>query len=249
MRKRVNFKKVLNRVSFLLFTVIVASSILGVIYGGWTDRVEILGSAKMAHWKPRLEIRKTLDGTFTDAVTGETRTEPSPYIAIATSFPSLFKMTIEVRNTGSVPIYDIVVIDVIENTVGPSDISVTQGFYTVVSDGKKNEGWDGVHFDFNEITWTAGVLQPGEEAMMTVWISTLMNPSGKYEPTSGDEGDRQDVEINRGAECIGICFLGELRCETEGIIIWIIDDGVEDNKIGVIDTPLPYVTPWSVDFY
>ena len=249
MRKRVNFKKVLNGVSLLLFTVIVASSLLGVIYGGWTDRVEILGSAKIAHWKPRLEIRKSLDGTFTDAVTGETLTKPSPYIAIAASFPSMFKMTIEVRNTRSVPIYDIVVTDVIENSVCLSDFSVTQGSYIVISEGKKNEDWDGVHFGFNEITWTLGVLQPGEEAVMTVWISTLMNPAGKYEPTSGDEGDGQDVEINRGAECTGMCFLGELRCETEGITIGIIDDGGEDNKMGVIDTHLPYVTPWSVDFY
>lgn len=249
MRKRVNYKKVMNRVSLLLFVTIVASSLIGVIYGGWTDRIEIQGSAKMAHWKPRIEIRKTLDGTFTDAKTGETLTEASQYIAIAAQFPSLFKITIEVRNTGSVPVYDIVVTDVIENTVAPSDISVTQGSYNVVSDGKNNEPWDGEHFGFNEITWDVGTLQPGEEAVMTVWISTLMNPSGKYEPTSGDEGDGQDIEMNRGAKCVAMCFLGELRCETQGITIVIIDDGIEDNKIGLIETPLPFVTPWSVDFY
>ena len=40
-----------------------------------------------------------------------------------------------------------------------------------------------------------------------------------------------------------------LRCETQGITIMIIDDGIEDNKIGLIETPLPFVTPGSVDFY
>ncbi len=248
MRKRVNFG-VSNGVLMALVAVVAVSSLLGGIYGGWTDRVEVRGSAKMAHWRPRLELRKTLDGTFTDAVTGETLTDPSPYIAIASVFPSLFKMTVEVRNTGSVPIYDIVVTDVIENTVAPSDISVTQGSYIVISEGKKDEEWDGVYFGFNEVTWTVGELQPGDEATMTVWISTLMNPSNKYEPTSGDEGDSQWVEVNRGAGCTGTCYLGELSCETEGIAIRIIDDGVNDNKIGVIETPLPYMTPWSVDFY
>ncbi len=92
-------------------------------------------------------------------------------------------------------------------------------------------------------------MEPGETAQMEMTIGSLTNPSGKYEPTSGDEGDGQWIEINKGAQATGYCFLGELRCWTTDINLWVEDDGVEENKIGRIITELPINTPWGVDFY
>ncbi len=93
------------------------------------------------------------------------------------------------------------------------------------------------------------MLTPGEKACLTIWVETLQNPEGKYEPTSGDEGDSQDLEINEGATVRATSTFTRLLAITEGITIHIIDDETPQNGLGIIDTTLPYSTPWAVDTY
>ena len=237
-------------VKLLALCLIVSSCTMGILYGGWTEEVRIEGSAKMGCWKPRLEIRKSFDGTYTEPVTGEYITYPNrTHIAIAAGFESLFKMIIEVRNTGSIDIHDITVEDIIENNVAPRLIEASQGTHLVYSWIKNDQPWTYPEFGFHRITWEIGTLEPGETACLAVCIGTLANPSGKFEPTTGDENDGQWVEINSGAGIVGYCYLGELSASTAGIRIEIEDDGFPENGIGRIMTPLPFVTPWGVDFY
>ncbi len=243
-------RNIVLSVKILAICIIISSWTMGVLYGGWTDEVSIQGSAEMGCWKPRLEIRKSLDGTYTDPETGEYITYPNrTNIAIAAGFESLFKMTIEVRNTGSIPITGITVVDIIENNVAPRLIEASQGTYSVYSWIKNDQTWTYPEFGFHRITWDVGTLEPGETEALGICIGTLANPSGKFEPTTGDEGDGQWVEMNRGAEMVGYCYLGELSASTTGIRIEIEDDGGPENGIGSIVTPLPFVTPWGVDFY
>jgi len=246
LRRRNRRPTTLRYLGLLFVFILTATCMIGGLYGGWTDRIVFEGSAKIACWKPKIEIKKTLDGTFTDPWTGETLSEPNrDYIAVAASFPSLFELTIYVRNSGSITLYDVVVEDTIENNVAPVELEPSKGYVEVYSYSAGHKPWDGVHFGFNEVTWFIGELEPGEMVYLRMVIATLQNPAGKYEPTSGDDGDSQWVLINRGAAVTGLCFYGMLQTQTEGISIQVEDDGVEGNGIARIVTPLPYETPWA----
>ena len=222
----------------------------GVSYSGWTDQVLFMGRAKMACWEACIRVRKSLDGVFTDPETGAPLTVPNrTHIAVAAAFPSRFLLTICVENCGSTPVTDVVVTDVIENTVEPGDWSASSGVVDWVHEDPGNNP-----FYKSWLTWSVGVLGPGEVECLEIWIDTLPNNSGKHEPTSGDDGDGQDVEINSGAVLVAHSEFGLLEAETLGITLWVEDDGVLENGVGLMYIlvgedllPLPYSTPWAED--
>lgn len=226
----------------------VALSLCGFAKSHWSDRPRIQGTITTGKWKSTVRIRKTLMGSYTDPHTGDSLTEPTNIIAIAAGFPTKFQLIIYVENHGSIDLKNVAVTDTIKNTVAPREWHPVEGvsWYNYVPDGGE---WDGIHFGLNELTWTIGTLTPGEEACLTIWVETLQNPEGKYEPTSGDEGDSQDLEVNEGATVRATSTFARLWAITEGISIHIIDDEIPENGLGKIDTTLPHSTPWAVDSY
>jgi hypothetical protein len=228
--------------------IMITLSLCGVAYSHWIERIGIQGTATMGKWKANIRIQKTLIGSHTDPHTGGPLQERTNLIAIAADFPTRFELIICVENYGSTGLKNVLVIDTIKNTFAPREWHPTEGvnWYNYVPDGG---GWDGIHLGLNELTWTIGTLTPGEKACLTIWIETLQNSEGKFKPTSGDEGDSQDLEINEGATVKATSNFTRLSAITEGITIHIIDDETPQNGLGIIDTTLPYSTLWAADTY
>lgn len=236
----------INKTIGITFTLLLlALALTGYSYSHWTKTIIIQGTITTATTKTAcVRIMKTLNGSFTDPYNGQDLTEPTQYIAVAsTTFPTKFQLTITVENCGTVPITD-AVYDVIENTVEPINATPTKGtvdwYYNHTTGGE---------FVQNFLNWTIGTLAPNETASLEIWIQTLPNPAkeSKYEPTSGDEGDWQYLEINRGAHLTATSELGPLEATTEGITLTITDDDTPGNGIAIITPTLPYSTPWAQD--
>ncbi len=91
-----------------------------------------------------------------------------------------------------ISVVDARITDTLKNTITWRDCETLSG--TVVIDPERTD-----RFQKEKLTWTIGDMQPGAIASLIIYIETLPNPSGKYEPTSGDEGDEQNIEINARA--------------------------------------------------
>jgi len=229
-------------ISFLLL--MLALGTVGYSYSHWTKTISIHGNITTGIWEEKvacIRIMKTLDGVFTDPATGAELIQPNrTHIAVAASFPTKLLLTITVKNCGTINITD-AVYDVIENNVKPVYWIPSKGTVTWENDTSGGSG-----FEHNFLTWTIGVLIPNENATLEIWIETLPNNSGKYEPTSGDDGDSQLLDINRGANVTATSELGTLFAQTGNITLTITDDGIQENGIGLIAAPqLPYSTPWA----
>lgn len=233
---------------FMVFgLILIILTLCGVTYSHWSDNTQIIGRVHMGKWRACVKVWKFLDGAYTDPYTGEDLVEPTNLIAIANeNFPTKFKLMIYVKNCGSTELTNVVVTDCIKLNVAPINSTPSKG--TVSWEDEAPPGKPG-EFVFNYLTWNIGSLVPGEVASLEIWIRTLMNPKGKYEPTSGDEGDSQDIEINEGATVTALSLMNTLSATTEGITILIEDDSVQGNGIGVIATELPYLTPYAEDRY
>jgi len=229
-------------ISITFLTLLIALAITGYSYSHWTETIQIQGTITTAKQETAsVRIMKTLNGSFTNPYTGEDITTPTNLIHIGTAtnpgWPTKFQLIITVENNGTVPITD-AVLDVIENTVEPINATPSKGtvewYYNHTTGGE---------FVQNFLNWTIGTLEPSEVATLEIWIQTLRNPSGKYEPTS----ENQDLEINRGANITATSELRTLFARTENITLIIVDDGTPNNNIAVITPPLPYSTPWASD--
>jgi len=235
----------INKTTGIIFVLLMLTlGTTGYSYSHWTKTITIQGSITTGTWEKMASVRimKTLNGSFTNPVTGEDLLTPNTtHIAIAADFPTKFQLIITVENNGTVSITD-AVYDVIENTVKPINWTPSKGTVTWVNKTTA-EG-----FEQNFLTWTIGTLVPNERVTLEIWIETLQNPAGKYEPTSGDDGDWQYIEINRGANITATYDFGTLFAETEEITLTITDDSIQGNGIGLISAPLlPYSTPWAWD--
>jgi len=233
-----------TKILTLGITLILVTMTTGMAYSGWRDEVRITGTAKMGCWEACIRIRKTLDGAYYLNPDTGTLEGPTPNIHIAADHPTYFYLTICVKNCRTTTLTNIVVTDTIKNTVTPVSWTPEEGVTWNPPEPDPNQ------FHFNELTWNIGKLEPGETACLEILIQTLPNPSGKYEPTSGDEGDWQDIEINEGATVTATSPFNGLTATTGSITLIITDNGIEEDGIGVIDSPqLPYSTPWAEDTY
>jgi hypothetical protein len=192
-----------------------------------------------------------------DPETGEILLTPADTVAIASDFPTVFTLKIEVKNCKSAALSNIRVTDIIKNTIAPGDLD-ENGVYDYETNRPdstlKWEDWgvtkkDEREFGFQKLTWGIGELEGGEVAYLKIWLVTSRNPSERYTPTSGDEGDEQEIEINEGVKVTAFHDFGVLETVSPGISINIVDDGVEDNGMGLIQEKLPYTTNWSKDTY
>ena len=233
-----------QKISLMFVGLIVALSLIGYSYGLWYEELYIVGNIRIASWDAGIRVWKELDGVFTDPETGADLTEPNrTHIAVAADFPSKFILIIYVENTGSTSLTNIVITDTLKNTITYRACQASKG--SVDIDPPSNDG-----FQQEKITWTIDEMQPGDIETLTIYIETLANPSGKFEPTSGDDGDWQDVEINEGATVSATSQFNGLSATTDGIILVITDNGIIDDGIGLISSPeLPYSTPWAEDEY
>lgn len=230
-----------NKILLTFVLILVTLTAWGVVYPHWSETLYIDGLITTGTWKPCIRIYKVLEGAFTDPETGCDLTEPTSFIAIASEeFPTKFKLIIYVKNCGSIELTDVIVMDRIELNVAPFNSTPSKGTVDWVNVTPPGNPGD---FVFNYLTWHIGSLSPDEEVSLVIWIETLKNPAGKYEPTSGDECDCQDLEINRGATVMAKSMYKTLSTTTEYITLHIVDDCVEENGIGVITPDLPYSTP------
>lgn len=232
-----------NKTIVFFLLLILALGTIGYSYSLWAKTLYIQGTVSTTTWeKACVRIMKVLNGSFTNPATGEDLTEPTQYIAVAANLPTKFQLIIMVKNCGTVDITDMVT-DVIEQQVEPINYTASKGtvdWYQNITTGGE--------FVKNFLNWTIGTLVPDEQAILEIWIQTLRNPSEKYEPTSGDEGDSQDIEINKGATITATSELGPLSATTENITLTIIDDSIQGNNLAIISAPpLPYSTPWTQD--
>jgi len=244
--RRYRYKKgipVNKTLGLILAVLFIALAVTGYSYSRWAETLNIQGTMTTGIWRERIasiRIMKILNGSFTNATTGEDLTEPTNLIHVGTNenpgWPTKFQLIIIVENNGTVPVTD-AVLDVIENTVEPINYTASKGTVTWTN---KTTAKDYVQ---NFLNWTIGTLQPNERATLEIWIQTLPNPSGKYEPTSED----QTIEINRGANITATSELETLSAGTEAIILTIVDDGIPENSLAIIMPTLPYSTPWASD--
>jgi hypothetical protein len=236
-------------IGITFLTLLLALAITGYSYSHWTETIHIQGTITTAKQKiASVRIMKTLNGSFTNATTGEDITTPTNLIHVADAnnpgWPTKFQLIITVENNGTLPITD-AVYDVIENNVEPINATPSKGtvtwYYNHTTGGE---------FVQNFLNWTIGTLAPGEVATLEIWIQTVRNPSnagdgeGFYEPTS----ENQPLEINRGANITATSELGTLFARTGNITLLIVDTDIPDDPhIAVITPTLPYSTPWASD--
>ncbi|MGB9778604.1 MAG: hypothetical protein ACPLW8_04285, partial [Candidatus Bathyarchaeales archaeon] len=210
-------------ISITFLTLLLALAITGYSYSHWTETIHIQGTITTGTWNiASVRIMKTLNGSFTNATTGEDITTPTNLIHVADAnnpgWPTKFQLIITVENNGTLPITD-AVYDVIENNVEPINATPSKGtvnwYYNHTTGGE---------FVQNFLNWTIGTLNPGEVATLEIWIQTLHNPAEKYEPTS----ENQTLEINRGANITATANLTSglvtLFARTEAITLTIVDD-------------------------
>ena len=249
MRKKRNKYHLQIGVVFLVLILSLVS--ISISYAGLTDDKSIYGTVTTSEWGACLCIRKTVDGSFTDPVTGEDIDPPNYDLNLIhqsdkndIGFPTKFKLTIEVSNNCDEDLTDVMVTDKIGNQVAPREILViTHGDVIFTPEGLTRES-----FGHDDMEWDIGILPSGETAILTVLIETLKNPSGKYEPTS----ENQELPINdEGATVSATKSDGEiLTASTEGINLDIDPYGTSENDenndhLAIIDSPqLPYSTPW-----
>ena len=240
--RRYRRKSPINKtISILFLLLILALGTIGYSYSHWTKTLYIQGTITTTTWeKACIRIMKTLNGSFTNATTGEDLTTPTNLIQVGSNeqsgSPTKFQLIITVENCGTLNIIDTVT-DVIENNVEPVNYTATKGTVTWENKTTADE------FFHNFLNWNIGTLTPGEQATLEIWIQTLENPTDKYEPTS----ENQLLEINRGATIKATSELGLLSATTENITLTIVDDDTPDNNLAIITPTLPHSTPWAQD--
>lgn len=255
-------------IAILIIAPIIMMSFVGSAYPLWYKEFYVQGTVTTGSWERAcVEVSKTLNGSFTDPYSGKETATPTQLIHIGTGstpkisggeelliyadgdplcpvtpeeFPSLFQLIIIVRNCGDVELTGVQVSDRIGPGIGPKNASQSL-IWTNVSNPS---GFTKYFF-----TWTIGTLQPGESAMLVIWLETQKNPAGAYEPTSGDKGDWQYLEVNgdsdhkTGARVDAYALGTALTAVTTNITLRISDDGTPGNRIGVISSPvLPFTT-------
>uniref|UniRef100_A0A7C3ILS1 DUF11 domain-containing protein n=1 Tax=Candidatus Methanomethylicus mesodigestus TaxID=1867258 RepID=A0A7C3ILS1_9CREN len=264
-------KGILSRgIVVLVLTPIIMMSFVGSAYPLWYKEFYVQGTVTTGTWQGAcVEVSKTLNGSFTDPYTGKDKSTPTNLIHIGTGstpkvitgstddmlgfvgedplcpvtpeeFPSLFQLIIIVKNCGETTLTNVQVSDRIGPGIGPKNASGGLIWTNVTNPS----GFTKYFF-----TWLIGTLEPGNSVRLVIWLATEKNPAGAYEPTSGDKGDWQYLEVNgdmdhkTGARVDAYALDHVLTAVTSNITLRITDDGTPGNRIGVISSPvLPFTT-------
>lgn len=247
MRKRRRNKPLKIGLIFLTILFLLAST--SISYSLWHEELSIEGIVHTGTWggESYLCIRKIVDGAYTDPETGEDLDVPNYDLNLIhrsdrkdKGFPTRFKLKFELENSGNEAFTDVSVSDKIGNLVAPrSIIGTPYGSVTFLP-----YGFNRPKFGHDYMDWEIGTLPAGETAILEIWIETLHNKPGLYEPTSED----QNIVVNDfGASVTATNSEGIIvYAETEGVILDIDPYGTHKDHLAIIGAPeLPYATPWA----
>jgi hypothetical protein len=236
------------KVGLIFLTILFILASTSISYSLWNEGLSIDGMVHTGVWgEPNLCIQKSVDGSYTDPVTGKDLTVPNYDLNLIhrssrkdPGFPTKFKLKFELENSGTETYTDVSVSDKIGNIVAPRIIiTITHGSVTF-----QPYGLDRQKFGHDFMHWNIGTLSAGETAILEIWIETLKNKPGLYEPTSED----QSIVVNDlGAGVTATNSEGLIvYAETEGITIDIDPYEEPNDNIAIIAAPeLPYATPWA----
>ncbi len=231
-----------------LVTILFLLASTSISYSLWHEELYIEGEIQTGEWDYGcLCVRKIVDGSYTDPYTGEDLEVPNYELNLIhqsdsndPGFPTKFKLKIEVENSYGEDLTDVEVTDKIGNLVAPrSIITITHGSVEFTP-----YGWNRQEFGHDYMDWDIGTLSAGETAILEIWIETLKNQPGFYEPTSED----QVIVINDlGAMVTAVTSEGEtISAETIGVTLDIDPYGEPNDNLAIIGAPqLPYATPWA----
>jgi hypothetical protein len=244
-KRRKNIQIKLGLIFITLLFVLATTSISNAL---WYDYLHLDISVQTGEWDyPCICVRKIIDGSYTDPVTGEDLNVPNYKLNLIhqsdredPGFPTKFKLKIEVENSCGEDFNCVKVTDKIGNLVAPrSIITITHGGVIFIPYGFNRQ-----EFGHDYMVWYIGILPAEETAILEIWIETLKNKPGFYEPTSED----QEIVINdRGAKVKAITSEGEIiYAETVGVTLDIDPYGTPEDHLAIIGAPqLPYATPWA----
>jgi len=246
MRKRKNNTSIKFGLVFITILILLAST--SISYSLWFEELLIDGEVETGEWEfACICVRKIVDGSYTDPYTGEDLDVPNYDLNLIhqsdnndPGFPTKFKLKIEVVNSCEDDLTEVEVTDKIGNLVAPrSIITITHGSLTITP-----YGFDTQEFGHDYLKWDIGTLEEGETAILEIWMETLKNKNGFYEPTSED----QEIIINdKGANVTAITVDEDfIFAETIGVALDIDPYGTTDDNLAIISAPeLPYSTPWA----
>jgi len=256
--------KVFKATLTILLVWTLSLTLVGYGYALWSEELQIQGTIQTGEFAKDLasiRIKKTLEGVFTNPNNGLEQSTPVNLIhvynktgSIIYNWTSILKLTIVVENNGTTTLSNILVKDKIGSNIGPIatppgvyNYSVTQGTVTWLSYKPPKDPWDYVHFGWSEFNWTIPTLNPGDGATMVIWLRTLMNPSGRWEPTA----QNKELDVNDGASVTASTVYSgvTLSAQTDGISLNINGYIRPTCSIATILNPLPYSTPWASDKY
>jgi len=235
--------------ALVFFTcVIVALGLCGVARSRWNSPLRMRATASTGVWKARVRIRSTIDGAYTDPYSGGQLLHPVNSIAVSAGFPTLFRFTIQVRNTGSTTLEGVSVTDVIMDGLSPRgwrpETGVAWRNYTL--DDPNDNGTTIVH---REVAWFIGVLSPGEEARLVICLETTPSPEKMFHPMARDDGGEHTLSFSVGSRVMARSPFSRLSVKARAMEIIVYHDGTSGDGVAAIVTGLPLSTPWVEDRY
>jgi len=216
---------------------IICFASLSASYSHWEEKLEINADMTTGVWDTGICIMKTLEGSYTDPNTGNTLTIPTNEIRIGASFPTTFKLTIDVENLEPTNLINVQVTDTIGSQLTPTSTSPSKGTVT----------WIG-----NDLTWNINTLDPLETAGLIIWLETIYNTQEeKYEPICDNGGNGYLIPIDPldGDTYIGDFKSYEVECPTKDPFDPIQsikyetsedEDGVKNGGYDIFEFTLPY---------
>jgi hypothetical protein len=239
----------MRREALVLFAVaLISLGLCGTAYSSWRERLRVRATVTTGRWRACVRIGVTLDGAYTDPVTGASLDYPNrTHVALGSNFSTRFKMTYTVRNCRSTLLTGVVVTDAIMDSLAPTEWSVSAGSvaWRNQTNGSTRDGSQG---GLNELRWDVGDLEPGGSAVLVCWLVTLPDERGLYAPSMGENRSMETFAVNLGAAVRASSTFSRLSARTRGITISIADDGRREGPVK-IEKGLPSSTPWAEGRY
>ena len=238
----------MRREALALFVVaLISLGLCGTAYSSWRERLRVRATLTTGRWRACVRIGVTLDGAYTDPVTGEELKYPNrTHVAPGANFSTRFKLTYTVRNCRSTPLTGVVVTDAVGDSLAPTEWSASAGSVDWHNQTNRRTR-DGPRGGLNELRWEVGDLEPGESAVLVCWLSTLPDERGRFAPSQGENGSVGILEVDMGAVVRASSAFSSLSARTRGIRIYIGDGSGEGPSR--IMKGLPRSTPWAEGRY
>jgi len=235
--------------ALVFFTyIIVALGLCGVARSRWNTPLGMRATATTGVWKARIRIRSTVEGAYTDPHSGMQLPHPVNSIAVSAGFPTLFRLTIRVRNMGSTTLEGVSVRDVFMDELAPAGWRPETGI-TWCNHTLDDPNENGTTAILKEMSWNIGSLDTGEEARLVIWLETTPNTEKLFHPMASDEGGEHTFAFNVGSRVTARSPFSRLAAKARAMEIVVYYDLTSGNRDAIIVTGLPLSTPWAEDRY